>query len=219
MDELKKALSPLTDTLPPGVRDALDAGGWWVVLGVAGLAAVLLGWALANRLLRALFGRGHVAAEQADRALHENLADYPPPLPPTGDRRLAFYHLAARLRLVVVAPLGTETDLDAAAVGKLLDRVVPRLRKIAALDGARVRLWPPQLSQQGFAPAFRRRTRRPEPEGELSHWVLVTGRAQAGRQVVMLGLGLWTEELTALGQVNLDLHQWLDVLRIRTEED
>jgi hypothetical protein len=102
-------------------------------------------------------------------------------------------------------------------VNQLLDQVVPGLGVIAANDQPRVRAWPPQLSQQGFGVAFQRHTRRPEPEGEPSHWLLVAGRAQVGRQNVLLGLALWLDQPTVMKHVLLEPHQWLDVVRIRTE--
>jgi hypothetical protein len=217
MDDLKKRLTPLTDSLPPEMRDFLDAGGWWLVLGVVIVVLLLLLWALLDRSLRALFGRRLPSLEEADRAFHENLADYPPPAPEEA-HRLSLYHLPVRLRLVVMAAIGTEAGVEEAAVLQLLDRVVPGLGTVAAQERPRIRIWPPQVSQQGFTIAFHRRTQRPEPEGEPSNWVLAAGRAQAGRQAVLLGLALWTEEPTTLGRLAIDTYQWLDVLRIKTTE-
>ncbi len=216
MDELKKALSPVTDSLPQEVRNFLDAGGWWVVLAVVALVILLLLWALIEWIGRALFGRRSVSLEDLEINFPEILAGYVPP-PSGGARRLTVYHLPARLALVVLAPAGTEAALDGTAE-EVLDRVVPSLGAIATHDGARIRLWPPQLSQQGFSVAFQRRTQRPEPEGQPSHWVLVAGRAQIGRHAVLLGLGLRTDEPTTLGRLALAPHQWLDVLRIKTAE-
>jgi hypothetical protein len=155
--------------------------------------------------------------EESDREFLEDLAGYPP-APPPGGRRLTLYHLPVRLRLVVMAPIGTESDIEPRRIGQLLDRIVPGLEEVAVGEQARVRIWPPQLSQQGFTIAFQRRTRRAEPEGSPAHWVLAVGRAQAGQQVVLLGLALWTDEPTTIGRVLLEPYQWLDVLRIKTVE-
>jgi hypothetical protein len=217
MEEIKQALAPLTDSLPQGAREFLDSGGWWLVLGVLAVVVLLLAWALVDRVLRALFGRATLDADN-DRELNENLAAYPPLSQPAGVRRLMVYHLPARLRLAVLAPVGTEVPMEADAAEKLLDRLVPGLAAIAASDHARIRLWPAQLSHQGFALAFHRRTQCPELEGESSHWVLISGRAQIGRQTVMVGLGLWTNEPTTMGRLTLEAHQWLDVLRMKVPE-
>jgi hypothetical protein len=218
MDEIKRVLAPLTDALPPGVRDFLDGGGWWVVAGVVGVVVLLLLWAVLDRLLRALFGRRQSIPENSDADLYEHLADYPPLSQPPGSRRLTLYHLPVRLRLVVVAPVGTETPVDGNAIPQLLDRIIPGLGAAAVLEQARIRLWPPQLSQQGFTAAFHRCTHRPEPDGEPSNWILASGKAQIGRQAVLVGLGLWTSEPNTIGRVSVDTYQWLDVLRIKELE-
>ena len=129
-------------------------------------------------------------------------------------------HLSSigRLRLVVVAPPGKDAEVDALAVEKLLDATLPGLGGIAANDKPRIRVWPKQLSQQGFVATFHRCTLRSEPEGEPSRWILVVGRAMVGRQAVLLGLGLWAGEANTIGRLTLEPHQWLDVLRLRTPE-
>jgi hypothetical protein len=215
MEEIKKILGPFTESLPPGVRDFLDTGGWWVVLGVVALVVLLLLWALLDRLIRALFGRRFTMPEESDREFQENLADYPPLSQVPGERLLTLYHLPVRLRLVVVAPLGTETRVDGNAIPQLLDRILPGLGALAVLEQARIRVWPAQLSHQGFTAAFHRRTRRPEPYDQPSHWVLASGRANAGGQAVLVGVGLWSDEPTTIGRVSLEMYQWLDVLRIK----
>jgi hypothetical protein len=217
MDELKRQLTPLTESLPPEVRDFLDAGGWWLVLGVGALVVLFLLWAVAERSLRVLFRRRPPSLEELDSEFHENLATYPPPAP-TDKRRLSLYHLPVRLRLVVMAAIGTETTIDETNALPLLDRVLPGLGAIAAQEQPRIRVWPPQVSQQGFILAFHRRTQRPEPDGEPSHWLLAAGRAQWGRQAILLGLALWTEEPTTIGRLTVNGYQWLDVLRIKPEE-
>ena len=47
---------------------------------------------------------------------------------------------------------------------------------------------------------------------------VIRGIRQAGRQPVLLGLGLWTDEPNTIGRVNLGPQQWLDVLRLRVRE-
>jgi hypothetical protein len=170
-----------------------------------------------GRTLRALFRSKRREADW-DRDLREELDECPLPVQPPGDQLLSVYHLPARLRLVIVAPAGKDMQLDAIAVEKLLDRLIPGLGAVAANDRPRIRVWPAQMSYQGFTAAFHRCTPRHEPEGTPSRWVLAAGRAQAGRQPVLLGLGLWTDEPNTIGRVNLGPQQWLDVLRLRVRE-
>jgi hypothetical protein len=214
MEKLKDALRPAIDLLPAGLRGFLDAGGWWVVAGGAVLALLLLIAAMTRRGLRRL-KQGRPRLEDADRDYREDLTALVPAHLPPAKRRLTLYHLPVRLRLVVVAPAGTEQTVDSATVGQLLDRAVPGLEAIALDDQARIRIWPPQLSQQGFAHTFQRRVPLPGAEGEPSRWALVGGPVQLGRQTILLGLALFTRQPTTLRQVTLEPHQWLDALRIK----
>ncbi|HZT80270.1 MAG TPA: hypothetical protein VFA26_08615 [Gemmataceae bacterium] len=203
-DDLSELLDRLQSLLPEGVP-------LWAVAAGAVLLIVLL--ILLRKLWRALFGRGK-GPEAWDRELDIDLDDCPLPTRPPGERQLTVYHQPARLRLVVVAPVGREADIDAMAVEKLLDKVVPGLGAAAQADRPRVRVWPPQMSQHGFTASFHRHTPKAAGRGEPSRWVLLAGRAQAGRQPVMVGLGLWADEPNTLDRVNLEPHQWLDVLRL-----
>src|SRR5262249_14073217 len=186
-----------------------------LVVGLAALVVLLLLWAVVDRSLRALFRQRPRSLEEVDREFHEELADYPPS---ADTRRLTLYHLPVRLRLVGLAAIGTDAGIEEGTALQLLDGIVPGLGAIAAQEQARIRIWPAQVSQQGFTLAFHRRTQRPEPEGKPSNWILAAGRAQPGRQPVLLGLALWTEAPTMIGRLAIDTYQWLDVLRIKTPD-
>ena len=101
---------------------------------------------------------------------------------------------------------------------ELLNRVLPGLRAIIAVDRPRIRVWPPQLSQQGFATAFFRHTVTGAKEGQPSPWILVAGRSQLNQPAVLLGLAISADEPNNLGRLSLEPHQWLDVLRIRESQ-
>lgn len=208
------ALHRLLDALQSVLPDAVPA---WLVLAAALLVVLLVAlWvrSLVRRLLGWLFGRGKTP-DDWDRELRLDLDMCPLPAGPPGDRRLTVYHQPARLRLVVVAPVGKVSDVDALAVEKMLDHVVPGLGAAARHDKPLIRVWPTQISQHGFHAAFHRNTPKAGGKGEPSRWVLLAGRAQVGRQPVMLGLGLWTDEPTTLDRLTLEQpHQWLDVLRL-----
>jgi hypothetical protein len=199
-------LDELQTYLPEGVPA-------WAVAAGAGLLLLIVLALLLRALWRALFRRARPEGAW-DRELDIDLNACPLPTSPPGERRLTMYHLPVRLRLIVLAPVGRDGDIDATAVEQLLDRVIPGLGAAALIDRPKVRVWPPQVSQHGFAAAFHRHTRKAADRGEPSRWVLLAGRAQAGRQPVMVGLGLWADEPNALDRVNLEPHQWLDVLRL-----
>lgn len=184
-----------------------------VIAGAGALLVLVVLLLLLRKLWRALFGR-RKTSDAWDRELDIDLDECPLPTKPPGERRLTVYHQPARLRLVVVAPVGRDGEVDATAVEKMLDKLVPGLGAVAQNDRPRVRVWPAQVSQQGFTAAFHRHTPKAAERGEPSRWVFLAGRAQAGRQAVMVGLGLWADEPNTIDRVNLQTHQWLDVLRL-----
>ena len=202
----------LNDLLPPPARNFLDQGGWWLVFGVAVLLVLLFLLVLAARLFR------RRPAPDLDAGLREDLASYPPPPAAAGARRLLVEGHPARVRLVVLAPVGKQAQLDAAKAEPLLEHVRRGLGATAQHDRPRVRVWPPQLSHQGFAVKFHRLTQKPDPDGRPSHWALLAGRARVGQHYILLGLALWTDEPTTLGRLSLEPDQWPLVLNVRTGE-
>src|SRR5437588_9572485 len=153
MDAVQEKLQPLIDLLPEKIRDY-----WWVIFGLAAIFLVLIVLAILRGLLRVAFGKRKTPKEDWDKKLREDLTSYPPPPGAPGKQRLTIYHVPARLRLVVLAPAGKETEIEADQAEELLNRLLSGLGAIAALDRPRFRVWPPPLSQQGFGTAFFRPT-------------------------------------------------------------
>jgi MYXO-CTERM domain-containing protein len=163
-------------------------------------------------LLRWLRRRRPVVDPEA--ALVENLGDYPPAGP--GPQRLLLYGQPMRLRLVVTAPAGKRPLTTDGAVELLLDRVIYGLGGIVRQDRPHIRVWPPQLSQQGFAPRFFRLTHRPEQAGKPSPWILVAGPVRSGTNTFLLGLALCADEPTDRGNVSLQADQWGMAFRVES---
>lgn len=210
MDSIQEKLQPLIDLLPENVRPY-----WWLVFGLTSLLLLFIFLGLISGLFRRVFGKRKAAPDDWAKKLREDLSSYPPPPAAASKQRLTIYHLPVRIRLVVLAPAGKETLIEAAQAEALLNRVIPGLGNIASHDRPRVRVWPSQLSQQGFATAFFRHTVTPAKEGQPSPWALVAGRSQFNQPALLLGLALWADEPNNLGRVTLEPHQWLDVLRIK----
>lgn len=152
-----------------------------------------------------------------DAGLSENLGEYPPP-PPAGTHRLVFEGRKVRIRLVVLAPAGRVTQITADMAEGLLEAILPGLGCVAQLDKPRIKIWPPQLSTQGFAPTFHRHVHVPEPGGAPSRYVLTAGPAKAGAKAILLGLALESTEPTLRSHVVLDEKKWPDVLRVQVSE-
>jgi hypothetical protein len=212
MERLKQFLDPVIDFLPPSWRDF-----WWVFAGVAALIVLLLVLALLKGLVRALFGRRPRPVE-LDLGPRENLDEYPLPAEPWGPRRLTVEGVPVRLRLVIVAPMGKQSTIQEGAVEELLDQFLWGLGAITRTDRPKVRIWPPQLSHQGFAVAFHRTTPRPEPPGQPSRWILIAGQTPPRPRPFLLGVALWADEPVYIGRSTLEPGRWADVLRIQTLE-
>jgi hypothetical protein len=216
MDFLRKPPDWLTGAAPEGVRSFLENGGWYAVLGVAGLIILLILWLLVARLIRAVFGGGQ--DKDPTLVLDEDLEALPAPPPLTGDRRLTVEGVPVRLRLVVLAPAGRAHIINPMAVSQILDHALPGLAKIYADDRPQVRVWSLQLSYEGFANQFHNHMQVPGDEGDPSRWVLLAGRAQLDKNQIMLGLALQAGKPTTVGRLRLDKHEWTSTLRIRTRD-
>lgn len=147
-----------------------------------------------------------------EAGLGENLGSYPP-APVGGNKRLVVQGQPGRLRLVVVAPVGKKT-IESGDVEGVLNQVVRGLGDLVRQDKPRVRIWPAQLTTPGFAPTFHRLTRRPEPPGRASQWVLLAGPAQVEGQQILLGLAFYADQANKLEQLTLKPLEWDEVLKI-----
>lgn len=191
----------------------------WLILGGAGLLALIVLLVILRVLWRLLFGRRRATREDWKQGLDEDLGSYPDPPQPPGKRRLTLYHIGVRVRLVVMAPPGKENEFGMEEAEGLIERVLPGLGAIIKRDKPRFRIWPAQISSSGFTNTFYRHVRSPDGDGEPSPWILVAGKAQVGKRPVLLGLALYADELTEHGKVTVDPKEWLDVLRIKSAEE
>jgi hypothetical protein len=215
MDELKKPPQWLINLLPEA-RGFLEGGGWLAVLGVGGLLILLLLWLL----LRGLLGGGSRRKPRAAprQVSAEDLQAIPPPPPHSGDLRLTVEGLPMRLRLVVVAPAGTAYTIDPDRVPEILDQVVPGLGEALKRDEPQTRIWPGQLSYEGFANTFHRSTPVPEGEKNPSRWAILAGRADLEGHKVLVGLALQAVRPNSVGRRTLKGHEWATVLRVKVLE-
>jgi hypothetical protein len=185
-----------------------------IVLGVAGIGAIVVLMVL-GVVLRTLLRR---KAKPKGPSLEEDLASYPPMKPSSGDRRLLVEGVPVRMRLVVVAPAGKESEVDPEKVEGYLDKMLPGLGEVCRQDKPRVRIWPVQLSYKGFATHFHRNTLVPEPKGEQSPWVVIAGRAKLGKMQIMVGFALQAIKPTTIGRLTIEAHEWDSKLRVRVRD-
>jgi hypothetical protein len=200
----------------PGPVAALPA--WVQIAIVAGVllvgAFVLLAMLLV--LIRILFGRRKASTKAPD--LEEDLSTYPPLKSSGGDRRLLVEGVPVRLRLVVIAPGGKQSEVDPEKIEPILEKIVMGLGEICQVDKPRIRIWPMQLSYQGFTRHFHRNMLIPEGEDVPTPWVIVAGRAKLGTQQVMVGFAMQAIKPTTVGRLTLESHEWDSKLRVRVRD-
>ncbi|CAN5337615.1 hypothetical protein BH10PLA2_BH10PLA2_14930 [soil metagenome] len=212
MEEIAKFLQPVTERLPQTWQDYLANGGMPVALGVTTVVVLLLTIGILDLIWIKLFRRRVHKSAAPD--LQEDLGQMPPPLQAPGEMQFTIYHVPARIRLIVAAPAGAGREFDEKRVKRELERLWPGVRDVLTVDKPRVRMWPPQLSQQGFALSFHRHLIWPDAQAKASPWTSIAGKIQLEGEALMLGLVLWSPEKTTFGQLTLEPHQWRDVIRL-----
>ncbi len=202
----------VTDLLPPDLRAyALYIVGGLVCIGLLFVVLIL------GLIGRMMFGRGK-GSKAAKSNLEENLEEYPDLKSSSGDRQLRIEGVPVRLRLVVVAPAGTASEVDADGVEDMLERLLPGLGEIYKHDKPRLRVWPKQVSYQGFTTHFHRNTVTGVAEGEPTRWAMVAGRVKLGKQQILLGLALQSIKPNTVGRRSIESHEWASVLRVRVRD-
>ena len=200
------------DILPESMREY----ALYITLGL-GLAVSLIVLLLLVAIVRFFFrGKGKKAPKEP--GLSENLDEYPELTKTSGDRQLRAEGVPARLRLVVVAPAGTASDVDVDELEDVLEKLIPGLGDIYKHDRPRVKDWPTQVSYQGFANHFHKNMLTGGAEGEQTRWILVAGRVKVGKRQVMLGVALQTIKPNTIGRRTVDAHEWAGILRVRVKE-
>jgi hypothetical protein len=201
MNFLEQLLERIRGQFPAAGADANPI----LLLAVVTAAGLLVLWLLL-RVLRRLFRRGGAGPDEQAGVREEDLSGYPPP--PAGEKGLFVEGRPARLRLVVVAPVGKDVTVDVGEIETMLDHVLYGLGDLVRQDKPRVCVWPAQLSNKGFAFLFNRMVRRPEPPGQASRWILVAGQTPARPRSFMLGLAVLTEEPSFVGHLFVPPTQW-----------
>jgi hypothetical protein len=210
MQEIRQSLAPLTDWIPPEFRSRLPVESWWLIELVAVLFVLVVVGYLLRAILRRLTLLRRVDIDW-DLRYRVDLNTCPLANGPAG---ACVYHVSAHLRLVVVAPGGKGVMVSPQTVLGQLDYTIPGLAALVEQDHPRVIIWPAQLSRMGFTNSFHRCTPTGQTEEDPSQWILLAGRAEGGGQTLFIGLGLWSETPTTLGRMNLETHDWLNVLRL-----
>ena len=202
-----------TDLMPPDLKAYaahLLLGSICVVAVIALLFLIVV--------FKLLFGGKKKAKGRLEDNLEEDLTTYPELTKKPGDVQLRCEGVPVRLRLVVIAPAGGQSEVDLDELPKVLDKIVPGLGDIYKHDKPRVREWPKQVSYQGFGTHFHRNTLTGVADEDASRWVMIAGRVKLGKFQVMVGLAMQTIKPNTIGRRTVDSDGWATILRVRVRE-
>lgn len=188
-----------------------------VVTAVAALFALVLfvkSWRTLSALVRALLARNR-RAEETTTATPIDLNALASEGPPATGPSLHAYNVPMRLVVLVLAPVGRGNPLPATdQLPRIIDQIAPGLFDVLQSHQARIKLWPPQLSAQGFAAALFANVPLPGHRGKGTPWCALAGRFAAGDQAFLAGVVLRAAAPNSLGQITLAHEaQWLEILR------
>jgi len=137
--------------------------------------------------------------------------------PPDVGPQLYLHGIRMRAAVVVLAPVGRGSRLPPVEeLPDLLDQATPGLARVLTSHAGRVKLWPPQLSVQGFAQAFFVHFRLPGDRGKGTPWCVVAGKFEAGGRPLLLGLALSAAAPNNLSQIVVQHEgEWPRLLEVR----
>lgn len=187
-------------------------GGSAALASLLALLAILLG---ASAVL--IWLRRRRPLPTAPRPLEMDLAELGSGGPPPGVPALELYHVRLRVAALVLAPAGRGHDLPPTErLPSLLDAFMPGLARVVHAHHSRIKLWPPQLSTQGFANALFAHLRLLGTPGKDSPWCAVAGRFEAEGRALLVGMLLCAAAPHNLGQFTFERQaQWLDAVRVK----
>ncbi len=196
------------------MQSILDAIPLWVI----GLVVL----ALCGLVLFLLLRRRQIKPAPVTRSnMYLNVESLGQHGTPAGMRELQFYNIPVRLAAIVIAPVGrdraTPHHEDAE---QLLESIVPGIDEVIRSHRPEIRVWPAQLSVQGFTQAFFNHVALPGQQGKGTPWCSLAGKFMTHGHAFVAGLVFRSEKANGVGQVAVRHEaQWLDMLRLPKNSD
>ena len=118
--------------------------------------------------------------------------------------------------MLVLAPVGRDgSPPEREELAAVVDQIVPGLGGLLTAHRTAVKIWPPQLSSQGFANKFFANVSLPGDHGKGSPWCSLAGRFETAGRGFLAGLALCASAPNSMGQTVVEHDaQWFDMLRI-----
>lgn len=205
---IEPLLLPWAQAAPPDFEIPVPSLQWIAIAVVASVLVFAVWKALSS-------GRKKKPARKGVQ--HVDLAALGDNGPDPEATPLECYHVPVRLALVVLAPLGRDTQLNVEqGLPHLLDQIVHGLDQVVETHQPLIRLWEPQLSKNGFTTAFFANASLPGQKGKGTPWCALAGRCEVNGRNLMVGMVLRAEKANNLGQILMEQeYAWPDVLRPR----
>ncbi len=180
-------------------------------LGMVGLVV------LAGLIALKMLPRGAPGAVGMGRELFLDVRKLSQEGPPPGGPKLECRQIPVRLAVVVLAPSGRANPLSTAGgFPHLLDQIVPGLGNALATHQPVVKLWPAQLSQQGFVHSFFKNVRLPGQGGKRTAWCALAGPSEIDGRSIDVGLVFCAAGNNPMGQEQIQsADAWAEALRVR----
>ena len=136
----------------------------------------------------------------------------PPPEGPV----LEVYGTPTRLAALILAPVGRGRAVPPReVVAGLMEQLLPGMQRVVERHHPEVRLWPGQVSAQGFTQAFFNRAALPGQRGKSTPWCSLAGRFRGAGRDYLVGLVCVAEQPNSLSQITIQQEgQWLQALRV-----
>lgn len=194
---------------------ALDQEQLIVLVGAlsAGILTLVLLFIVIRRLLR----RPEPATEPTIDDRFMDISQLDPRGPPNELPVVEVYGVQVRIAVIVLAPVGRDgARPEPEHFNSILEQLVPGFSGAILRDDPIVKIWPGQLSTQGFTNAFFNNVALPGDRGKGTPWCALAGRFTTEGKSFLVGLVCCAAQSNALGQFAIQHEgQWNDVLRLR----
>lgn len=211
---LYAALAPVTHHLPVPAQDFLNSGGW--VLMLVGVAILALFGKRIHRRRKVFVSKMPPRLGRKRDSRANDLALIGDALTAAGPKQATVNDVPGRLRLVIAAPTAAKLgQLSPHALARLLDAAVPGLGEVAPHDSPKVETWTDVQTHDGFRRKLEQRVKFPQPSGQPSPWVIVSGELSSSGGPVFVALGFYVHRPATLRWVEVAAGHWRQVLGLR----
>ena len=188
----------------------------WAMVVMA-LAVVVFLLLLAVFILLIMTARRRQRLPSSPNDLTIDVSQLPAGGPPGEGPTLEFYGMSVRLVVVVLAPAGRNAQLPPEnKLASVLDDLSPGLSSVVLSHRPVLRMWPSQLSTQGFVHALFNNLQLPGDRGKGTPWCCAAGRFDAGDQQLLAGILCAADKPNSLSQVTIaNVGQWIEVVRVK----